>query len=142
MDKVNKNSKILSDNLFPTVEKSLKNPSNINLLISSARKYFNTNATTVFDSGLTNRIFFLDTDKKAIFKASGLDPKNIKDVIKSAPYIKDSWKIMNEPLNTVSALIARYLTIQRKEKELTVFLTYYSFYFYTSVYHKYLPYNN
>lgn len=137
----NKNkTMVLTNALYPTTEKSLKNKANVDKLINSAKKYFNVNAEIVFDSTLTNRIFFLESDKRAIYDAAGLDPKDVREVLKGAKYIKDSWKIMNEPINTISAMIARYLTINKKDKELKVFLTYYSFYFYTSVYHKYLPY--
>ncbi|MEI2419724.1 hypothetical protein V6O07_05580, partial [Arthrospira platensis SPKY2] len=133
-------STVLTSALYGSTEKAMSDKKQINLLLNSAKKYFDKNSEVVFDSTLTNRIFFLETDKKAIYEAAGLDPKEIKTVLKGAKYIKDSWKIMNEPLNTAAAMVARYLTINKKTKELTVFLTYYSFYFYTSVYHKYLPY--
>lgn len=132
--------RILVDTLYEQVNTQLKNSSNLNALIRSAQGYFDRNSDKLFDTGLTEKVLFLNTDKEAFYKAIRLTPVDIKRVIKQSRYIKDKWKIMNEPLNTAAALILRYLTINKKDKELKVVLTYYSFYFYSSLYHKYLPY--
>lgn len=133
-------SKALTDALYPITAKALANKKTNDDLFKGARKYFDKNANIIFDSSLAQRIFFTDSDKQVIYTASGLSIPEIRTVLKNAEYIKDNWKIMNEPLNTCAAMIARYYAINKKEKELKAFLTYYAFYFYTSVYHKYLPY--
>lgn len=140
LEAVDTKSTVLVDSLYSKTENTLKNKSEIDKLIRGAKKYFDKNYETIFDSGLTNRLFFLETDKKVIYEAAGVDPKEIKTVIKTAKHIKESWKIMNEPINTAAAMVARFLTINNKEAELRVFLTFYAFNPYVLVYHKYLPY--
>lgn len=131
---------ILVNSLYPKVEAALKKPNNLKNLIKHAQKYFDKNHEKVFDMTLTHKILFLMDDKEAIYDAIELRPEEIKSVIKQSEYIKDKWKIMNEPLNTASALILRYLMLNKKDDELKFILTYYSFYFYSSLFHKYLPY--
>lgn len=136
----NKDVNIIISDLYPIVEKNLSNTNNIRKLNLAIAKYFDRNSEILYDTGLTNKLFFLETDKEAIFEASNLDKTTIKNSIKKSSYIKDSWKILNEPLNTASVLILRYFTIKKRDTELQNFLLYYSFYFYASLYHKYLPY--
>lgn len=135
-----KDLSIIIDDLYPTVQKSLSDKKVQKELLRSISMYFDKNAEVVHDIGIANRIFFLNSDKDAIFKASNLDPKDIKITIKKSKYISSTWKILNEPLNTASVLILRYFTITKNDDMFRAFIMYYSFYFYATLHYKYLPY--
>ena len=126
-------------NLYTIVEKNMKNPKVKQELNKAIAEYFDKNSDVIHDIGIANRIFFLNSDKEAIYLAAGLDPNEIKRVIKQSAYIGSTWQIMNEPLNTAAALIIRYLA-KTNDKLLEPFIIYYSFYFYSSLHFKYIPY--
>ena len=126
-------------NLYPIVEKNMKNPKVKQELNKVIAEYFDKNSDVIHDIGIANRIFFLNSDNEAIYLAAGLDPNEIKRVIKQSAYIGSTWQIMNEPLNTAAALIIRYLA-KTNDKLLEPFIIYYSFYFYSSLHFKYIPY--
>lgn len=131
---------IITNELYPTVEKSLKNKNTEKELFISISKYFDRNSDILYDTGLTNKLFFLDTDKEAVFTACGLDKSRIKTSIKKSKYIKGTWKILNEPLNIAFILIIRYYTIKKDKDKANTVLMFYACYFYSSLYFKYFPY--
>ena len=135
-----KDNKVIVGNLYSTVENNIKQKKIMDELFIHISKYFDYNSDKIFNALMTEKVLFLNSDKESVYTASGLNPSQIRDTIKKSEYIKDTWRILNEPLNTASILIIRYLTIAKKHDELKIFLTYYSFYFYSSIYHKYLPY--
>lgn len=135
-----KDLSIIIDDLYPMVEKTMATKEAQKSLMYSISSYFDRNAEVIHDIGIANKVFFLNSDKDAIFKASGLDPKDIKVTIKKSKYISSTWKILNEPLNTASVLLLRYFTITKNDKMLFPFLMYYSFYFYSSLHYKYFQY--
>lgn len=135
------NIRIICDNLYPTVEAHLSKKSNVDRLNRDIAKYFDNHSDEIYDTGLSKKILFLDSDKNVIYDAANLSKEKIKLTLKQSSYIKDTWKILNEPLNTAALLVLRYFAINdKKGDQLKVFLTFYSFYFYASLYHKYLPY--
>lgn len=136
---MSKELSVIVNNLYPVVDKTLSDKQVQKDLTKSISTYFDKNSEIIHDIGIANRIFFLNTDKDAIMKASGLENKQIKDVIKQSKYISSTWKILNEPLNISSALILRYFTITKSDL-LNPFLMYYTFYFYSSLHYKYLQY--
>lgn len=135
-----KETSILVNELYGTVNTTLSNKKNVDELMKNVQQYFDYNSDKVFNVVLHEKLLFLNSDKEAIYNATGLDQQTIKKAIAKSVYIKESWRILNEPLNTASILAIRYFTINKKQTELKLFLTYYSFYFYSSLYHKYLPY--
>lgn len=137
---MSKEMSVLVSELYPTVVKSMSNKKTVDELMSNIQKYFDYNSDKVFNMVLYEKLLFLNSDKDNIYEATGLDQTTIKNSIKKSSYIKTSWKILNEPLNTASILAIRYLAMNKKDKELKQMLVYYSFYFYSSLYHKYLPY--
>lgn len=134
-----KNNSIIVDNLYAKVVKNISKPDVKRKLAKAISEYFDENSEIINDIGISKRLFFLNKDKEAIFEAAGLDPKEIKDVIKQSEYISDTWKVLTEPLNIAAALLIRYFTIS-KDKMRDIFIVYYSFYFYASLHFKYLKY--
>lgn len=135
--KIKSDNAVLRDNLYSTVEKNLSEKSILNKLDLAISKYMDRNVEQLWDTGLTKKIFFLETDKEAIYDACGLDKNKIKQTIKLSPYIKSSWKILNEPLNTAAILALRYFAKKGDKKHLELFLIYYSSYFYATIHYKY-----
>lgn len=130
---------IIIDDLYDIVEKNLSQKNNIIKLNTVIGKYLDRNANALYDTGMTEKIYFLDSDKEAIYSASNLTKQQITKTIKKSTYIKASWRILNEPLNISSVLILRYYAKNNMRKELELFLTFYSFYFYATLYFKYFP---
>lgn len=135
-----KDNSVLVNALYPTVEKTISNKEAQNKLVRNISLYFDKNSEIIFDIGMAQRIFFLNTDKEAIYEASGLTQAEIKTAIKNSKYISNTWKILNEPLNTAAALLIRYFAINKKKELLEQTLLFYSFYFYSSLHFKYLQY--
>lgn len=135
-----KDGTILVDALYPTVEKTASSKEVQTKLFKHIAMYFDKNSEIVHDIGIAQRMFFLNSDKEAIYEATGLTQSQIKLAIKNSKYISSSWKILNEPLNTASALLIRYFTINKKKEETEQVLLFYSFYFYATLHFKYLPY--
>lgn len=131
---------VIIDDLYGIVEKNLSDKKVQHKLLVAISNYFDKNSEIAHDIGIAKRIFFLNSDKEAIFEASGLDPKQIKVTLKKSAYISSTWKILNEPLNIASVLILRYFAKTKNENMLKSFLMYYSFYFYATLHYKYLPY--
>lgn len=134
-----KEKSVLTSSLYETVRKNLSSTKAKSELSKDIANYFDKNSDIINDSGISNRLFFLNSDKDSIFKASGLEPNQIKAVLKQTKYIGDTWKILNEPINIAAAMIIRYFSIT-KDKLKEPFILYYSFYFYASLHYKYLPY--
>lgn len=135
-----KDNSVLVNTLYPIVEKSISNKDKQKELINHIGMYFDKNSEILFDIGMAQRLFFLNSDKDAIYEASGLTQSEIKTAIKNSKYISNTWKILNEPLNIASVLLIRYFTIHKQKEMLEQVLIYYSFYFYSSLHHKYLQY--
>lgn len=133
-------SKLLVETLYPTVDKHLKNKAHVNELLKGARHYLDRNSDKVFDSGLTHKVVFLNQDKEVIMKGANLTDQEVRATIRQSAYIKDNWRIMTEPINVTTALIARYFTLKKMDDELRLFLIFYSFYFYSSLHSKYFKY--
>ena len=124
-----KEKSILTSSLYEIVRKNLSSTKAKTELSKEISNYFDKNSDIINDSGIANRLFFLNSDKEAIFTASGLEPNQIKAVLKQTKYIGDTWKILNEPLNIAAAMMIRYFSIT-KDKLKEPFVIYYSFYFY------------
>ena len=131
---------IIVTNLYNIVSTSLSNKNNMNKLLIGIGKYMDKNSDVLYDIGLASKLLFLESDKEIIYEVCNLDKNLIKKTLKESEYIKSSWRILNEPLNTASVLILRYLAENKLLKELQLFITFYACYFYTSLHHKYLPY--
>lgn len=133
-------TKIIVEQIYPGIESTLKKPQDLKKYMNVISKYIDTNSEKLFTPYPSERLFFLDSDKNAIFNCTTMSSKEIASVIKGSEYIKDSWKILNDPVNIASILIARFLMIHKKEKELKLSLTFFSCYQYALLYHKYLKY--
>lgn len=131
---------VLTTKLYPIVYSNMQNKNVERELLINIGKYFDRNSDVLYDTGCTNKLFFLDDDKEVIYKACNCTKSEIKDIIKESNYIKDTWKILNEPLNTAFVLLIRYYTIKKDSEKMLNVLLFYSCYFYSSLYFKYLPY--
>lgn len=119
------------DKLYPTVEKNIK--VNSSKFMRYIEKYIDRNNESLFIQGPSKRLFFSEDDKDIVFECIGLEPKEIKTVIKECDIIDSSWKIVNDPFNMAMALIIRYYEINKKKKELKYALTYFTLKFYSSI---------
>lgn len=133
-------NKIIIGNLYDKVKNNMSDKSNVNKFKNHITKYFDKNSEILFDVKLTKQLLFSNLDKEAVFLLSGLSIDLIKSTIKESKFIKDSWQIMNEPLNIAFVLIIKYFHDNKMKNELEMTLIYYSCYFYSSLFYKFFPY--
>lgn len=133
-------SKIIIETLYNKVNSNMSNKNNVTMFKTHANKYFDRNSEILFDVKLTKQLLFSDNDKEIIFNLVNLTPEEIKKTIKQSKFIKDSWQIMNEPLNIAFVLAIKYFEDNKMKKELELLLIYYSCYFYSSLFYKFFPY--
>lgn len=132
--------------LYPTVQKNMSNQMTQRKILQHIARYCDLNSEILHDIGMAKSLYFMDKDKEMIYESIGLDSKEIKKCIKESKHIGSTWQIMNEPLNTAFALAIRYAVMnnkpyKEKSKETTFensLVVFYSFYFYSSLCHKYL----
>ena len=77
-----KEKSVLTSSLYETARKNLSSTKAKSELSKDIANYFDKNSDIINDSGIANRLFFLNSDKDSIFKASGLEPNQIKAVLK------------------------------------------------------------
>jgi hypothetical protein len=133
-------NKIIIENLYGKVKDNMSNKDNIAIFKSYMNRYFDKNSEILFDVKLTKQLLFSDMDKSIVFELTGLSIDEVKKTIKESKFIKDSWQIMNEPLNIAFVLEIKYFYDNKMQNELEMTLIYYSCYFYSSLFYKFFPY--
>lgn len=133
-------NKIIMENLYTMVKKNMSDSSKVNIFKTYINRYFDRNSEILFDVKLTKQLLFSDNDKQAVFDLTGLNIDEIKKTIKASKFIKDSWQIMNEPLNIAFVLAIKYFNDNKMKNEMEMTLIYYSCYFYSSLFYKFFPY--
>lgn len=128
------------DNLNDTVANNVKDNRKLNELKRHIAEYIDRYSDVLSDIGMSKKIFFLNGDKEILFKTSGLTDKQIKDIIKQSPFIKNNWKILNESHHIAATLIIRNLLLNKNKKDAELVAIYYGMYFYVLRYAQYFPY--
>lgn len=128
------------ENLYTMVKKNMSDSSKVNIFKTYINRYFDRNSEILFDVKLTKQLLFSDNDKQAVFDLTGLNIDEIKKTIKASKFIKDSWQIMNEPLNIAFVLAIKYFNDNKMKNEMEMTLIYYSCYFYSSLFYMFFPY--
>ena len=130
----------LLDNIYPIIEGTFNsNPNNIKALQNTISAYLDRNMSKLSTSGPIHRTLFIDSDKNALFNATGVRPELVNKVIPESNYIKNHWKNIASPFNVVSALVICYAK-RKNNSDLAAFaLMYLVLSMYPSLHHKYFP---
>ena len=72
----------LLDNIYPIIEGTFNsNPNNIKALQNTISAYLDRNMSKLSTSGPIHRTLFIDSDKNALFNATGVRPELVNKVI-------------------------------------------------------------
>lgn len=128
--------KMFLTEIYPLVEKGL-NPQKIDTMIRSIGKYVDSKSASLTTPGPSSRPSFTEEDREVLFKATDVDKKQIRDVLKRNPTIKAQWQIMNQPFVPLSVLVLRYGAVRKNERLENAMLAYIVLSFYPSIHSKY-----
>lgn len=133
-------SKELLTGLYPKVESTLKNPSNVKIYKSNIDKYMARNVAAYSSAGPSIRPTISPSDYTNFYNIFGFTEKEIKEVLKK---IKgnggDSGKYFNNPYNVAIALSIRFFTVKNDKAMIDVGLMYLNTSIYQYIFHKYYP---
>lgn len=101
----------IRDELYPIVEKSLKDKKNERMITDAINRFIDKNSDYLSQIGPTYLIVMGDSDKEKIYEAVNLDIKTIKTVREKSPAIKKESFIMANPFYIVLALLMHHYTI-------------------------------
>jgi len=128
----------VKDMIYPKVEASLKDKSNISNIINHISKYIDRNNGVLFSLNFSNRLILSGPDKDIIFSTLGITEDEISEIIKQSKYIsKIPW--VSNPFTVSMALIIRYFSIYKMQKEVEVCIIYLSCLFYILMHTRSFP---
>lgn len=113
------NDRVLAERLYPKIQNAFKDQNNIKFLISSIQKYADKHSDILLSSDMSQRLIFSDSDKAIIYKATGIDEKEVKDSIAAAPMIKSTWQKATNPFYMLSLLVIHYFFNQNDKKSMS-----------------------
>lgn len=129
--------KIIVDSLYPTVKANLAKKENQVALKKAVGEYLDRNMVYLTKIGPMDQIVITETDRKAIYDATGLTPEKVLDVLKQSPEIKQSGENMKEPFNTVCTLAIKYFYEVGNKEMTSISLVYLTMSMYPSLFSKY-----
>lgn len=133
-------SSLLTKELYPTVKASLAAPARQKGLSDAIGRFLEINAEKISQAGPVKRIMFTDSEKNAVYTATGLSPEQIKAVIAKSSELKAAGETMANPFNTAITLAIKYFTEVGNKKMLDGCLIYMTMSMYPSIHYKYFQY--
>lgn len=131
-------TKLIVTELYPTVEKSLQKKENVTKLKKAVERYLDRNHERLTTLGPTKSIVFLDDDRQVLYECVGLEPKQIKEVVKKSKYV--DWLVKDHPFNTAAMLAIRYFKMTKNKEMNKLTLIYLTLSLYPTIHHKYFQY--
>lgn len=132
--------KTITELVYPKVEQAMKDNKNVVKLNRVVSTYVDRNNQNLMSQGPSGRPMFGPQDEAPIYEMTKHDPKQIRQWIKENKYIKSQWQIMNNPFNTIMAMIIRYGVIAKNDKVKGSGLLYIALSMYPSLHSKYFQY--
>lgn len=131
-------SKVFINKMQKLTETNLNSRSNT--LQNYINKYIDRNSEVLFDLGPNKRLFFSDPDKQIAFFCTGLNEKDVTQIIKESEFIDSSWQILSNPFNLTCVMAIRYYAIKKNKKAMENMIMYLTCFFYASIHFKYFKY--
>lgn len=133
--------KVLITDLYPIVEKSLKDKNNIKMIQQQIGKFFDRNMGALSTIGPTKNVSFSKDMVNGIYDAVNLTEDQIKKAIKESDSIDNTWVIATNPLYVMCSLISRYFLVNRDDKNLMLTTSFMTFVMYAMRFKHFFPYN-
>lgn len=131
---------VLVKNLAPRIDKVLNDPKKTRELELIIGSYLDKNVDKLTTSGPIHRTIFSDDESAKLLRLLELDPKEVKDLLKRSRYIRSQWQIMNNPFNSVIALVIRHYKMKKNDHMMRAAITYLTLSMYPSLHYKYFKY--
>lgn len=118
----------IRDELYPKVEKSLKNPTKWKSLMS---KFFQTRSEALYDIAPIDRIYFNQEDENAFFEAMNITKQEVTEVLQKVYYyneINNKYDILVKDEHAILSLtVIRYFFMKNDKKNLDLAMLYLAF---------------
>lgn len=134
-----KDSTVIKDNLYKTVETSLNKPENSKEFKRNIDHYMASHIDSYSTPGPSTRPTINPTIVNGLYKVLGLTETEIKVTLKQVPGNTGSWKYFNNPYNIAIVLSIRFFTIKKDEVQLNNALLYMLTNIYQYMFIKYYP---
>jgi hypothetical protein len=137
------NSKILVNDLYADVEKSLSNSTTLNKYQSMIGSFIDRNHETLSDIGPNKIILFTDKEKDQLFELTNVSKDRVKKakttVTKTANNIK-LGNIASDTFRLLMGVVVRFFSLKKNEKLLRISVFYLACSMYPSLFTKYWKY--
>lgn len=140
MLEVNQLSKLIVDSLYGFVNDSLSKSINDKEFKSNIDQYLAKNIDKYSGEGPTEKPIFSTNDANKLIRIVGLTPEIIKDTLKKAKSVDNSWKNMNNPFNVAIVLALRYYILKKNEMQIKNAQYYLIVSIYPYMFYKYFKY--
>lgn len=131
---------VLLHKLEPKVRAALSSPKVVKALEELIGEYIDKNVSKLSTSGPVYRTFFMDDEYNKFYNILGINPEEVKLILKESTYIKGQWQIMNNPFNSLAVFCIRHFAIKKDERMMKGMVTYFTLSFYPTLHAKYFKY--
>ena len=101
-------------------------------IIRGILKYIDHNSEVLYDIGPIERLYFTEADRAVLYMNLEILPDEVYKVVSKSVKVDTKWQNANNPFYILSVLLARYLLLARKQKDMELVLMYLTFNIYTS----------
>lgn len=133
-------SSVIVDELGNDVSKALSSKDNLTEYKNFIDKYLAANSNKYFIPGPGERPVFTTEQENKYISLVGLTTDKISKTVKNTKSIKDSWNVMNKPMNIALPLALRYFTMKKNEDYVKYTLWYTIVSLYPGCHYKYFKY--
>ena len=130
------NNVILKE-LYPKIEKSLSNKETVHKVKMAIANYIDSNTMKLTTAGPQYRVIFHENEYIRFYNIIGIDPNEVRAMLKRSTYIKNQWQIMNNPFNSIAAMCIRFFKIHKDEELARAMVVYLTLSMYPSLHYKY-----
>ena len=134
-------SESIVNSIYNRISQNLKQNQTQSQLANIILKYMDKNNEVLNFNLPSKRLYFNDeTDRNPIYKLTGIEKNEIKNIVNSIPEVKSSWKLINDPFNILMIVIIRYFSMNKNNRMVELTLTYLTLSLYASLQYKMFPY--
>lgn len=135
-----KGDSVLLKLLYPKIERALSDRRIQNGFKEIVSSYVDRNMSKLSEIGPVRRTTFLDDEMNKLYSLMGINPEEVKGILKESSYIASNWQIMNNPFNSVMAFTIRYFKIKKMNDMMGLAIVYLTLSMYPSLHFKYFKY--
>jgi len=126
-------SVVVKSNYYPEIKKNI-DKTNGREYLTYIPKYIDRNHDKLFNAEFKHLYWRQDgTDGEVVFDTVGMNPLELKKMIKETKQTQDSWMLYNKPEYWSMIFIIKYFQDAKKEKEMKMSILYLALALYSSV---------